>query len=396
MLNAGGERMVLEIYQNHELLHTSPRLLNLVGMAHEMLGNYSQAKQYYTSAMQLFPNHPPSYLYAIRVSEILWEYPEARKVLAESLDKFPNDPWLLTAKAEFLLRDRNFAEGWKCWENRAVRRHLFDVNKDTPVWEGDDLNGRMLLVTSEQGLGDHIMLCRYLPDIARKGNAVFYLHKQHTSLTKLLRTVTTIPIITTPEQLAAIEKVDCWTSIGSLPYRLGGVTPYPKTYISADTERTCQYYQDHFNKEQNYTIGLCWKGSAANPRDTQRSFPFETFRPLLDVPGCTFYSLQLGEKESGLVNLTNYTTDFLDVTGMIANLDLVITVDTSVAHLAGAMGKEVWTLIGLNSDWRWGHRGESTKSIWYENDRLFWQRVHGDWTVVIQDVKDALMKKYGN
>jgi tetratricopeptide (TPR) repeat protein len=389
LVDTGRAELCLEILPSNNLFLTHPKLIDAAGLAAEYLGRYELAKTYYYQAIELFPNYPPPYLYAVRINDVLWNYAESERVLDESLRRFPTDPFLLSAKGEYLLRHRQYEDGWKYMEYRAIRRNLMERNKDLPLWDGSPLNGRTLLLAGEQGAGDHIMFARYLQPLGAVGNVVCYLQIPHV-LDRLLQSVSPFPIYSTSEQLATVEKVDCWTSIGSLPLVLNQPIPTRMTYIKPDPNRVNEYRQYFSDAYDGIRVGLCWQGNPKNTRDTQRSFPETTFKPLMNIPGYKFFSLQKGNVTSGLPNLANIAEDFYDTAAMIKHLDLVITVDTAVAHLAGAMGKPVWILIGLNNDWRWGMRGESAQSVWYKNDMLFWQKEPGDWSLVIEEVRKKL------
>ena len=391
LVESGQAELCLDILPASELFLTHPKLIDAAGLAAENLGKYDLAKSYYYHAIALFPDYPPPYLYAVRINDVLWEYVESERVLDEALRRFPTDPYILSAKGEYLLRHRKYEEGWRCLDSRAIRRNLAEKNKDLPIWEGDALNGRTLLLAGEQGIGDHIMFARYMKPLGEYGNVVCYLQIPRVMDT-LLQSVAPFPVFSSSEQLMTVDQVDCWTSIGSLPLLLGQYEPKPMTYIYPDPEKIARH-SIYFSGDDNYRVGLCWQGNPKNSRDSQRSFPLETFRPLMSVPGCSFYSLQRDDTTSGMKNLVG--GDFYDSAAMIAHLDLVITVDTAVAHLAGAMGKPVWILIGLNNDWRWGMRGESNHSSWYKSDTLFWQKERGNWALVVKEVREKLSETVG-
>jgi len=285
---------------------------------------------------------------------------------------------LLELKAEIFLRNQRFTEGWKLWENRRTRTTLIKANKDVPLWDGNDLNGRTLLVAGEQGIGDHIMWARYLPTVRKMGNVVVYVQLPYI-LDRLLGAVS---------DPAMLPPFDCWIPMGDLccmdyaPIREQYITPIP-----AEVERIRKIV-----RATNFKVGLCWQGNPTHPGDKWRSIPFEKLESITHTPGCTFFSLQKGEVNK-LVNLCNYTKDMADVAAAIANLDLVITVDTAIAHLAGAMGKRTWILIANPSDWRWGKPDNPT--FWYPATEYFWQTEKWNtnpdpWTPVIQSVQDRL------
>ena len=394
LVDTGQAELCLTVLPASGLFLQHPKLINAAGLAAENLGKHELAKEYYYKAIELFPSYPPPYVYAMRINEVLWEYEESERILQEGLRLNPTDPFLLYAKAEYLLRNRQYEEGWKCWEYRTVRRKLIERNTELPVWDGSDLNGRTLLLAGEQGIGDHIMFARYLKPLSEKGNVVMYLQSRPGSpgfipspriMDTLLQSASSIPVYSTPQQLATVDKVDCWAAIGSLPLLLNDYVPKPMVYLQADPEKVARFAS--YFTDNNFRVGLCWRGNPNNSRDQQRSMTFKLMKPLLDTPGVTFYSLQKDDQESKLVNLT--TGDFYDTAATIANLDLIITVDTAVAHLAGAMGKPVWILIGLNSDWRWNMRGNEHSS-WYTSDTLIWQNERGNWKEVIERVKMKL------
>ena len=146
-------------------------------------------------------------------------------------------------------------------------------------------------------------------------------------------------------------------------------------------------------------VGLCWTGNVATPLNEMRRIVFGELARLLDTPGAVFYGLQVAAGsgasagEPRLLDLSPHIEDFADTAAMIDQMDLVITVDTSVAHMAGALGKPVWTLLARVADWRWGHDGET--SAWYPSMRLFRQSRAGDWSDVVARVADELRRVAG-
>ena len=383
LIDTGKAEMCLAIIPASDLFWQHPKLIDVAGSAAETLGQYDLAKYYYYKAIELFPSYPPPYVYAMRINEILWDYQESERVLYVGLGHNPNDPFLLSAEGEYLLRNRNYEKRWKCYEYRMVRRKLVENNKDLPVWDGNDLNGQTLLLAGEQGVGDHIMFARYLKLLSEKGNVVMYVQTPNV-MDAILQAMSPFPVYSKPEQLAMVDKVDCWAAIGSLPMLLNQPIPVPTVYMQPDPAKVIRY-SSYFN--DNFRVGLCWRGNPNNTRDAQRSMSFKMLNPLFDVSNVSFYSLQKDDKESGLINFAEH--DFIDTAAAIANLDLIITVDTAVGHLAGAMGKSVWIMIGLNSDWRWNMRG-TPKSSWYTSDTLFWQNERGNWSELIERVKVKL------
>jgi hypothetical protein len=183
----------------------------------------------------------------------------------------------------------------------------------------------------------------------------------------------------------------------SLPLALGLFEPLPMTgaYVHADPLLRSEW-RERLGPSDALRVGLVWAGSSAHKGDRLRSMPSEALRPLLKMPGFQWYSLQVGPPDprvepladAGLIDLTEHLHDFADTAAFVAELDLVLSVDTAVAHIAGAMGCPVWTLLSYQGEWRWGVAGEST--AWYPTMRLFRQPRIGDWGGVMQRVASEL------
>lgn len=265
-----------------------------------------------------------------------------------------------------------------------------------PSWDGAEMSGR-LLVYAEQGLGDSLQFCRYLPMVKeRVGEVTFECQPQ------LFRLLKSSPAFDGVEFIARgldpLPEVEAAAALLSLPHLCGthdeadipATPPYlvpPKTNIpvirKTDTGRR--------------RIGLVWAGKPSHNNDRNRSARLDLFAPLFDIPGCHFLSLQMGDAAAQVENfelapvlqdLTPHIRDFADTAALIQDLDLVITVDTSTAHLAGALDKPVWVMLPFAPDWRWQlHRSDSP---WYPSMTLFRQSSPGDWTEVMDRLRAHL------
>jgi len=289
-----------------------------------------------------------------------------------------------------LLRYGNFAQGWKEYEWRwkwpqfTSRRRNFRQ----PLWRGAPLNGERILLHAEQGLGDAIQFVRYAPLVAARGGKV--LLEVDRSLHRL---VSRMPGL---EQLLiageTLPEFDTHCPLMSLPLAFETTVetiPASVPYIRVDPEHQAIWRKriegDGFN------VGLVWAGNPAHTRDRRRSIGLKSFAPLAQAKGVRLFSLQkgLGAEEAArrpaditLIDWTGSIDDFADTAAIISEMHLVITVDTSVAHLAGAMGKPVWILVPWPSDWRWMLDRED--SLWYPTARLFRQTEPGKWEPVIE------------
>jgi hypothetical protein len=275
-----------------------------------------------------------------------------------------------------------------------------------PQWDGRPLNGQSILIHTEQGFGDAIQFCRYLPFVSARGGRVFL--RSRPELVRLLRCLPNIEIVTND---APIPQCDTSCSLLSLPLifktRLDSIpatVPFLrvepdlldawKRRIDACLGRVENQQTDHnLRNGKDMKIGLAWAGSPTHTRDRKRSIALDRLAPLAQVPGVTFFSLQKNAGGSSLIlppagmtwiDITAELTDFADTAALISHLDLVISVDTSIVHLAGALGKPVWVLLPFFPDWRWLLDRED--SPWYPTVRLFRQKTIGDWTEVIQRV----------
>ncbi|MGJ3254666.1 MAG: tetratricopeptide repeat protein [Elainellaceae cyanobacterium] len=268
-----------------------------------------------------------------------------------------------------------------------------------PVWDGSDLNGQTILLHAEQGFGDTLQFIRYASLVAQWGGRVMVECQE--PLIRLLKTCPGIHRLIpsgTP-----LPNFQVHAPLMSLPYLMGTtVATIPETSPYLDPPRS--RIQLNPSPDALLTVGVAWSGSPTHRNDCHRSCPFDAFQSLFDVSGVQFYSLQKGDRATDLstldahsprvIDLSPQLDDFADTAAAIAHLDLVITVDTSVAHLAGALGCPVWILLSNAPDWRWMLNRDD--SPWYPTARLFRQPSANDWNTVLNAVKAALSDQLRN
>jgi len=270
-----------------------------------------------------------------------------------------------------------------------------------PQWLGQPLAGTRILLHAEQGLGDTLQFIRYVPMVASRGAKVIL--EVSSELRRLVETTlgSIAQIVTRGSRL---PDFDCQSPLLSLPFVFQTAQtsiPGSVPYLQADPQLTREFAQQFTAAGNNngLRVGLVWSGSPRHTRDPQRSIPLPQLCALTEIPGATLYSLQKGPAakdllnmpiDMNLVDLSGYLNDFAETAAAIANLDLVVTVDTAVAHLAGALGKPVWILLTRNPDWRWLLDRED--SPWYPTARLFRQNVGGDWSSVVDRVHNELQQ----
>lgn len=330
-----------------------------------------------------------------------------QEAIESALRTIQNDPehadahWLL---GMLLLQSGDFIHGWKeyewRWKAHGFNSRVPDLGR--PMWDGTSLDGKTLLIHMEQGRGDMIQFIRYAPLAVGAGGKVVVCALPE--LVSLLATCDGVSLVVDREQ-GALPAFDVHTPAQSLPYLFGTALetiPHHIPYLSYDPVRA-EECQQVFLNEDRFRIGLAWQGTSTHLDDRNRSCVVRDFAPLTDLYGVDFYSLQVGPGREQLQDLpagititdiTGQVRGFSDTAAIIAGLDLVISVDSAVAHLAGALGKPVWILLPVVAEWRWLLGREDTP--WYPTMRLFQQISAGDWQGVFSHVRSELGRLLGS
>jgi tetratricopeptide (TPR) repeat protein len=293
----------------------------------------------------------------------------------------------------------DYAAGWAGYEWRWRRgaRETRPRGFPQPLWLGDqDLAGRTILLHAEQGLGDCIQFVRYVPQVAARGGRVVL--EAPAALTPLLRDLPGVEaLVARGDPLPAF---DLHCPLMSLPLALGQPhpAPEPRPYLSADPTRAAAW-AERLGAATSPRVGLVCSGSPTHGKDAQRSIPFATLAAALPA-GPEYHLLQKDLREGDRAALAarpeirvwaETLGDFADTAALAAHMDLIVSVDTSVAHLAGAIGAPVWVLLPADPDWRWGLGRETTP--WYPEMRLYRQVTRGDWNRPLKQIaKDLCVK----
>jgi len=296
-------------------------------------------------------------------------------------------------RALLLLLTGDFTRGWPAYEWRRKLPSWVERGFAAPEWSGQDIAGKRLLLHAEQGFGDTIQFVRYAALVAARGADVIV--EVRPSLAPLLGGLFGVEVIAAGRD--HLPPFDLHCPLLSLPHLFAttpATIPGGVPYIVAPAERTAAWTSRL--PADGLRVGLAWSGHRENVRDHERSIPFARLAPLFDIPGTRFVSLQKDIRASdedfrrcgGVIDLSAGLGDFADTAAVIAQLDLVISVDTSVAHLAGAMGKPFWLLLPRVPDFRW-QLGRTT-SPWYSSARLFRKGQTDNWDAVIADVATEL------
>lgn len=295
-----------------------------------------------------------------------------------------------------LIVTGRWKEGWACYEARydaTAFRGVYLRSHVAPLWDGSQLYGQQLLYHAEQGFGDTLMCLRFVKELEKKGAVVsLEVPKQ---LTRLVRH--SFPENAVYEQLQKLPAFDYQLPMMSAMHRLGievNTLPAPVPYLRGlprDAHDPVEYPRLPEPRADAIKVGICWAGNPDHKQDRARSVPIEHWRPLWQIAGVQWFSLQVDHKITAdipVIELRPLITDFLDTAALIEQLDLVISVDTSVCHLAGALGKAVFCLQAASPDFRWLMDGSVTP--WYPSMRLFRQRTLYRWDEVIARVGAVL------
>lgn len=368
-------------------------------IALQLLGRYDDALASYAAAAGA-PGRTAQEIYTRAVArQQLGDYEAALADFALATVRDPNHGIARRSEAFCRLVMGDFAAGWRQHEARwdAADVMLHRRHADRPQWTGDEpLAGRTLLLHAEQGFGDTLQFCRYASLAHDRGATV--LIDAPAALAGLLGTLRGVSRVVADGQPAPAFDLHC--PMMSLPFAFRttlDTVPADVSYLHADPLRRAAWTDrlDTAAPSRRLRVGLAWSGNPNHANDENRSMTFAALAPLVELDA-TFVSLQVGVRArdadafaaSGVLSFEAELTDFAETAALVDALDLVIAVDTSVVHLAGALGRPVWVLLPRVPDWRW--LLERDDSPWYPAATLFRQGRPGDWPALVERVADAL------
>lgn len=320
----------------------------------------------------------------------LGRHEEALQVYDAALATAPEDANLRWNRAGTLLLLGDHERGWRDyewrWRTQAYAHAL--RHGDTRLWHGEPLKGARILLHAEQGFGDTIQFARYIPEVAARGGRIAL--EVQPALKPLFVGFPGVDSVHAVGEALPECALQC--PLPGLPLRIGGI-PNRVPYLSIPADRRGTYRDP--NRQDQPHVGLVWAGSPTNSADRRRSLDPGRLEPLTRIQGIVFVNLQAGRDsnaDSGLATAMPDpmpgVRDFADTAAIISALDLVISVDTAVAHLAGALGKPVWLLNRFDTCWRWLLERED--SPWYPTMRIFRQPYPGDWATPVARVAAEL------
>ncbi len=391
LIDAGraGEAAVM-LRQGVRLRPQAAEAHNNLGLALAALGRFAEAETCYHEALRLHPRYAEAHNNLASALQAAGRHEEALASYEVALWFQPQSASVHWNRSLAWLQLGDYERGWAEYEWRWKRERSVPRRLPQPAWDGSPPEGRTLLVYMEQGLGDQIQFLRYVPLVQQQGGRVVV--ECPASLVPLFATCPGI------DQLVAekspLPPFDVHAALLSLPHLLGtrlDTVPAKVPYLSADAGRVASWRRV-LEGIPGFRVGIAWQGNPRHPWDRHRSVPLDRFAPLAQVPGVRLISLQKGagtEQLRGVgegMPVVTLPDDrdadgaFLDTAAVVAQLDLVVTADTALAHLAGALGVPVWVAVSALSDWRWLLDREETP--WYPTMRLFRQTALGDWAPV--------------
>jgi tetratricopeptide (TPR) repeat protein len=369
----------------------------MLAQAFVKAGALAVAEKVYRDVLARHPEHGPALVGLAQTLIGQGQTEAAEPPIEQALAADPDsvDGRLARARLNFLAGRLDRAWPDYAWRKRHPSFNAPDAGR--PAWDGSPLGGRRILLIAEQGVGDTIQFLRYVPMVARAGGRVFL--AVPTALKKLAASVYGVTSVVGEGE--PIPSVDVQAHFLDLPALFGTTmesVPAPIPYLSS-AGPTVKLDPPAGTRLK---VGLVWAGNPDHPEDERRSCPFANLQELLGMEGVAFYSLQTGAPAVDLArhahpaliaDLAPSLGSFADTAGYLAQLDLLITVDTAVVHLAGALGVPTFLMLAFAPDWRWRQTGEDTP--WYPSLRLFRQRRAGDWSEVIRGVALGIREKLG-
>ncbi len=375
-----------------------------LGNVYKDLGKHEEAIKHYERATVLKPDFATAYYNIGTIHQEAGRHKEAMEFYNVTLALDKNYGDALWNQSLLYLLNGDFEKGWKQYERRWLKKEIGNHGFTAPLWDGKILDGKTILLHCEQGLGDSLQFVRYVPMVSEFGGRVILYCPP--ALARIFRSVHGVDLIVPEGQ--PVPEHDCRAPLMSLPLIFNTTLetiPADVPYLKAPDDQILRW-EEKLKPFKGLKVGLLWAG---NPRkfhadsyavDRRRSMSLDQFAPLAGIPNVHYFSLQKGEPEvqlknppSGLniINFMNEIQDFADTAALIENLDLVIGVDTSVIHMAGALAKPTWVLSRFDGCWRW--LLDRDDSPWYPTLRLFRQTQAGDWESVVEKVRGELLAK---
>jgi tetratricopeptide (TPR) repeat protein len=406
LLNLGRlEQALSDNLRAHAQNPINPITCNNIGSSLQRLGRDEEALAWFDKAIALQPNLVSTLVNKAFTLTQLQQLDAAFATFHHARTIEPDNPDLEFNLSQLNLLTGDFAAGWAGrearWRSKARSGDYPQFSQ--PMWRGNgDLKGKTILVLEDEGFGDMIQFARYIPMLAARGARVVL--RAGDPLHRLLSDMPDVAECS-PKSDPHLPAFDLHCPACSLPLAFGtrletvpAATAYLPEPPASRVQAWQEWLQDRLGPRRRLRVGLVWSGRPSHPNDRNRSIPFHALSRILDVDAA-FVSLQKDAKPAdramleatGIVDLTSHLADFAETAALVSCLDLVISVDTSVVHLAGALGRPTWVLLPYTPDYRWLLNRDD--SPWYPTVRLFRQTAARDWAVVLDRLRGELVER---
>lgn len=371
------------------------------------LKQFEEAESVCRKAIEIDPFSAETYSNLGNLFAQQGHFDEAIRITQKAIELDPQDFDSRANLGYYQLFVEDYARGWENheyrWEMEGQGKKIKRPKTSLQQWRGEIIQqDASIVIYSEQGFGDSLHFCRYLPMLFDYFNSVAFVCPEPVKQVLEQSLDDRIELLNKRSN-KNFDRYQWYCPLISLPLAFsttGRTIPSKTLYLKADQSQVKIWF-DRLSTIKLPKIGLVWQGSETMRGNTWRSIPLDQFIPILEIETLQFISLQKGVKKASisslpekinLLNPMNKVSNFADTAAIIANLDLVVSVDTSVAHLAGAMGKPIWLLNRASSEWRWGWKKKI--SPWYPSMKIFNQNTFGNWTGVMQEISDTLKEKF--
>lgn len=402
------KKIYIDILENiPEQSDAALRIFTLIAYIEKAHNNFDEAVKLFNKVITINPDYANLYK---ELADIYYLKKNNTQKTIECYEKylsyFPDDEDAKSCLGLAYLKSKNFPKGWEYFESRPQKQPAIlsrveasnGLLNSKPLWNGEDIKNKTVFVYYDAGYGDTIMFSRFLTMF--KGKCKNLIFKPQKSLARVFKDSNFDFEIIEDEPENGL-KYDYHCTLMSLPYLLNikeeKDIPLSQGYLKASPQKIEDFRKKYFDNDE-FKIGVKWQGKITNC--TEKTIPIEAFFKLFDIPNTKFYSLQKesnGElkkaQKYGIIDLSEEMKDFSDTAAIIENLNLVICNDTSISHLAGALGKSCWTLLPFVQDWRWSD--DTSYCYWYKSLKLFKQNNTGDWNALMENCYKELNMKGG-
>ena len=377
-------------------------LYNHLGYLYFETGQLDKCIYYYDLSLKIETNNREAYCNLGTAYLFKNEYNLSKEVFEKGLKILPNNENILIAYSQLLFAMKDIKKAFIAFESRKKKKsYLATLDKLTMCeWKGENLNNKSILILSEQGIGDIVQFSRYIFELEKKFSVkiVFKVRKKLHYLFKN----SNFKIIGPNDPIPNTDFYQCLMTLPAIFFELEKRFVPNHNYIISD-KKLVKYWKQKINSIKGYKIGICWQGDPNYGRDFMRSIPLKNFEKLFLIPDLKFINFTKGFGSEQIINFKykdkiydysnefdNGDNSFEDTIAILENIDLLITIDTAVAHIASTMNVKTWLLLDYSADWRW--HVQKKKFNWYDNQKFFRQKKIYSWN----DVMDQIVSKLKN